>query len=336
MMRTIIGTVLALVAFMPRVAQAQTEQVFYYHTDAIGSVRMITDETGQMVARYDYLPFGEVCDLLCENEPAPDQRRQFAGKERDQETGLDYFGARYYASQTGRLTSPDPISFQVEMLGDPQRFSRYSYTRNNPLRFVDPKGEAIELLGDEDEREKALAALRSAVGARAGTYLYEKREKDGKYYVGIYSNGPDGKGPAFDRLNDTAASFATLINATSVVTLGLASQGTVLSDDFGGKYEIGSLGSSSKASPGWTIQYGGGKVGSFILDPSTHPGFAPPFWMRPMIAATIDQGILAAHELGHAGVDLGLFSGDSLQRALDLENTVRRNRNPNAPIRVIH
>ncbi len=116
MMRTIVGTVLALLTFMPPVAQAQTEQVFYYHTDAIGSVRMITDATGQVVARYDYLPFGEPCGSAC-GTPSPPDVRQFAGRERDQETGLDYFGARYYAS-----------------------VNRYAYAGNNPLRFSDPSG----------------------------------------------------------------------------------------------------------------------------------------------------------------------------------------------------
>ena len=52
------------------------------------------------VARYDYLPFGELCSQsLCGNPPSTAITRQFAGKERDADTGLDYFGARYYASQ---------------------------------------------------------------------------------------------------------------------------------------------------------------------------------------------------------------------------------------------
>jgi len=60
-------------------------------------------------------------------------------------------------------------------LTDPQRWNLYAYTRNNPLRFVDPKGEAIELEGDEEERRKALEALRRGIGQLAGAYLYENR-----------------------------------------------------------------------------------------------------------------------------------------------------------------
>jgi RHS repeat-associated protein len=61
------------------------------------------------------------------------------GKERDPESGLDYFGARYYWSSAGRFSSPDPLMSSADV-ADPQSWNRYSYTRNNPLRFVDPLG----------------------------------------------------------------------------------------------------------------------------------------------------------------------------------------------------
>lgn len=77
----------------------------------------------------------------------------FTGKVRDYESslGLDYFGARYFSGAQGRFTSPDPIVFQAEMLTDPQRFNLYSYVRNNRLRYVDPKGEEIELTGETEK-----------------------------------------------------------------------------------------------------------------------------------------------------------------------------------------
>jgi RHS repeat-associated protein len=69
---------------------------------------------------------------------------RYTGKERDQESGLDYFGARYYASSMGRFMSPDwaaqeePVPYAV--LGDPQSLNLYSYVRNNPLSHADPDG----------------------------------------------------------------------------------------------------------------------------------------------------------------------------------------------------
>lgn len=65
---------------------------------------------------------------------------EFTGKEHDQESGLDYFGARYYGSALGRLTSPDEF-WKDSHVTDPQSWNKYSYARNNPLRFTDPTGE---------------------------------------------------------------------------------------------------------------------------------------------------------------------------------------------------
>jgi RHS repeat-associated protein len=68
------------------------------------------------------------------------QPRKFTGKERDTETGLDYFGGRYYSSPVARFTTVDPSMTIEENLLDPQRWNRYAYGRNNPLRYVDPDG----------------------------------------------------------------------------------------------------------------------------------------------------------------------------------------------------
>jgi RHS repeat-associated protein len=66
-------------------------------------------------------------------------RSRSSGKERDNETGLDYFGARYYSGAQGRWTSPDPGNAGAS-LGDPQSWNAYAYTRNNPLKYIDPNG----------------------------------------------------------------------------------------------------------------------------------------------------------------------------------------------------
>lgn len=92
-------------------------------------------------------------------------------KERDNETGLDYFGARYYGSMMGRFTSVDPIIVTPERFFDPQQFNLYSYTRNNPLRFIDPRGERLTISGDFDEIKKQLAdMLGTEDGAKRITY----------------------------------------------------------------------------------------------------------------------------------------------------------------------
>ena|SRR5579863_240335 len=64
----------------------------------------------------------------------------FTGKERDSESGNDYFGARYYASSMGRFLSPDPVGDWAANPGDPQSWNQYAYVEGNPLAMVDPDG----------------------------------------------------------------------------------------------------------------------------------------------------------------------------------------------------
>jgi len=68
------------------------------------------------------------------------RRTHSSGKERDSESGLDNFGARYFVSSLGRFLTPDPIHIMKQRLIDPQQWNMYAYVRNNPLRFTDPTG----------------------------------------------------------------------------------------------------------------------------------------------------------------------------------------------------
>jgi RHS repeat-associated protein len=136
--------VLAVLVSLPSAAMAQV--VEFYHLDALGSVRAVTNEQGGIVEQRDYLPFGEewcgasgFCDPAA---PGQGQPRRFTAKERDTETGLDYFGARYYGARLARFTTIDPVFTWEENLADPQRWNRFAYGLNNPLRHLDPDGRA--------------------------------------------------------------------------------------------------------------------------------------------------------------------------------------------------
>ena len=115
----------------------------FLSTDHLGSTRLVTDENGNTVSRHGYIPFGEEIQA---NSGGRDGsfgtfdfvNQKFTGKERDQETGLDYFGARYYGSTMGRFMSPDDGSDQNP--GNPQSWNLYSYGRNNPLIGRDDDG----------------------------------------------------------------------------------------------------------------------------------------------------------------------------------------------------
>jgi RHS repeat-associated protein len=74
-------------------------------------------------------------------------KQEFTGKERDGESGLDYFGARYFSAGQGRFTSADPTFLNILKVVNPQRWNLYAYALNNPLKYVDPDGnEAIAIL----------------------------------------------------------------------------------------------------------------------------------------------------------------------------------------------
>ena len=123
-------------------------------SDQLGTPRMIFDLSGSLagVSRHDYLPFGG--DLSAGGRTtslgygATDGARQkFTSKERDIETGLDYFLARYYSNVQGRFTSVDPDNYQARRdLTDPQSWNAYSYVNNNPLTRTDPNGKAFDWL----------------------------------------------------------------------------------------------------------------------------------------------------------------------------------------------
>ena len=111
--------------------------VYYYFEDHLGTSRVIV-QAGQNTACYDadFYPFGG--ERVITNTCA--QNYKFTGKERDSETGNDYFGARFYASNLGRFLSADPLFVTKERLRDPQQLNLFTYVRNNPLRYVDPDG----------------------------------------------------------------------------------------------------------------------------------------------------------------------------------------------------
>jgi len=149
-------------------------------------------------------------------------RTRCTGQKRDNETGLDYFGARYFSAPLGRFTSPDkPLLDQH--VADPQSWNLYVYARNNPLLYIDPTGNEIELLGDEDEREKELELLKRAMKSdKVASFLYIKsvKKKDKtQYLVGI--KGDVGE---FAGLSETAKDLAGLVSRKETVDFGITNQ----------------------------------------------------------------------------------------------------------------
>jgi len=131
-------------------------QINWLVTDQLGTPRMVFDQTGSLanMSRHDYLPFGEEISAgvggrtSAQGYTLGDKVRQkFTQKERDNETGLDYFSARYFGSAQGRFTGVDPSGIKQKHLINPQDLNRYTYVANNPLAFIDPNGaEKIKII----------------------------------------------------------------------------------------------------------------------------------------------------------------------------------------------
>ncbi len=175
----------------------------YFVYDHLGSVRLITDQNANVVARHDYLPFGEEIPNGWGGRTgnqfgaSSDVSQEFTGKERDAESGLDYFGARYYGSALGRFTSPDPTGLGFSDPSDPQSLNLYHYVLNNPLRFVDRDGlfcyqSSGGTVNIDNAAQSASDCAKGAtwVDGTATNYWYGS---DGALQVG-YSNGENDAG----------------------------------------------------------------------------------------------------------------------------------------------
>ena len=142
----------------------------------LGSVRAVTNADGAVLECYDYLPFGRMLgssdnqrsschptspDTSLDSETA----QKFTGQVRDEETRLDYFGARYYSAAQGRFMSADPVAMSAGRLSDPQAINLYAYVRNNPLKYIDPLGEDLSFAGlSEEDNERLLEILEERSG----------------------------------------------------------------------------------------------------------------------------------------------------------------------------
>jgi RHS repeat-associated protein len=157
----------------------------YYFADHLGTARVVTNASGSVLDDSDFCPFGRECYVALSSSG---NAYKFTGKERDPESGLDEFGARYYTSQYGRFMTVDEFpggivdpftGQQIEQPGplpyadvtDPQTLNKYAYVRNSPLRYVDPNGHEI-LYDDRLQNAQLVKDTVSAILANPNTSAY--------------------------------------------------------------------------------------------------------------------------------------------------------------------
>src|SRR6266481_2074032 len=224
----------------------------FSHSDWLGTERVRTTNTGTVCESIASLPFGDgqtTTGACYHSSPL-----HFTGKERDSESGLDDFGARYFGSSVGRFTSPDPL-LSSGRLANPQTWNRYSYALNNPLRIVDPTGlydwdesaggdmsdEELRAIADDKHnkrhqwaqnalnfRDQFRSGLDSADEAAGSSALSDDQQSAAQAAVNAYGTEGDGNGVTVGTQSGHGGSTILNDNDTISVKFGSSVKGDFL------------------------------------------------------------------------------------------------------------
>jgi RHS repeat-associated protein len=213
----------------------------YMHLDHLGTPRLVTGAGGVKVAEHELAPFGIEPTPLWEDSTTHGFDREdpmrFTGHERDfaqlsrmvTTPYLDYMHARFYSATVGRFLSVDPVLDMKMAMTNPQGWNRYSYVRNNPVRFTDPTGKytcsggkddcavvnamiaflpsAAANLKANDPHRKQLLTLAAAFGklgdskSKISIVTINPVDKNGKQSLGSAFGAPTSTGVAISILN---------------------------------------------------------------------------------------------------------------------------------------
>ena len=187
---------------------SETPKVSYTTSDHLGSPRIITDENGMIVSRRDFMPYGEEIfsagRTTALGYTADTIRQKFTGKERDKETGLDYYFARYYVAGLGRFSaadyqemgftsvSPRALPFSSRLV--PQSLNLFSYVLNNPLNIEDTNGHGPKRIRIPNERQYTCRADINNPNDSPNIHIFDKRGNE----VARVAIKPGKDGPFYD------------------------------------------------------------------------------------------------------------------------------------------
>jgi RHS repeat-associated protein len=157
----------------------------YQYDNHLGSASLELDDSASIITYEEYFPFGTTSYQYGRSEKEVQEKRyRYTGKERDEESGLGYHSARYYASWLCRWTAADPIG-----IGD--GLNRYSYVKNNPIKKIDPEGKAeadtstvdvnkLRPINEELNKlvNEAMEDVRKDMGIKPGDKLTDKQRKE--------------------------------------------------------------------------------------------------------------------------------------------------------------
>jgi len=169
----------------------------YHLGDYLGSSSVVIDAAGDLINREEYAPYGETSFGTFTRK-----RYRFAGKERDEDNGLYYHGARYYAPWLARWISCDPIGWKDNL-------NLYAFAKNNPARYVDPSGrESVKPqaeIGDIKPQSKQGAAIRAG-----GVRISENEHIRARINLVLQTTDPETGTSAYGRSNYRASATLTI------------------------------------------------------------------------------------------------------------------------------
>jgi RHS repeat-associated protein len=261
-----------------------TSSVLYFlHSDHLGSTSLTTDQNGNALTRQLYDAWGNVRYV---SGPMPTDIG-FTGQRLDNSTGLMYYRARYYAQGLGRFISADTI---VPDGRNPQSLNRFSYTRNNPLKYIDPTGHRETDGCDYEGCSATQNDLDKAIGNA-------ERAKAQKFYRGCAQGG----GAECNSLHDVE----NIVKGVGLAFAGLATGGLFYGVESGIAWA--NVGAAAYSGLAYTV--GNGAV-NLLKTRGDLSHFGDGWNLTDFALSAVSGGLISELQLGVRGIGL-LSAGQS-------------------------
>jgi RHS repeat-associated protein len=223
------------------IAEYKNSTTLFVHDNNIGTSTILSSVAGAVADCNALYPFGEQDNTICSTSNLTSHK--FTGKERDTESNLDNFGARYYSSAQGRFLTADwsaiPAPVPYANLSDPQTLNLYAYVGNNPLGRVDPDGHQQASTGTT---QCGNAQCPDTAGAAAATGA----DKKGPQNVLVLKVGAGGEigaeakfGPATAKLSASAGVEADVPNQSANASVKMNADIKLGPAQLGGEAKLG-------------------------------------------------------------------------------------------------